>query len=181
MLTHNTLECVKARLNPKSHWLLNGSFLLTESFCKKYLFSVTSLWCTLVNLFVVLRPTHILMHPRVHRAHRLKSAVLVYYIFFCLQFIPIEMERPISFTFFRYMHMTMLIVFVISHFGQSTCKKSEKTFWKFDADCMSMAMGLYERTIKHTLILWIVGCWLWKHQIKQSVLQTKSCCFCVVV
>jgi len=29
-----------------------------------------------VNPFVVVHPTHILMHPRVHRAHRLKSAVL---------------------------------------------------------------------------------------------------------
>jgi len=35
--------------------------LLTESFCKKYLFSVTSLWCSLVNPFVVVRPTHILV------------------------------------------------------------------------------------------------------------------------
>jgi len=49
MLTHHTLECTKARLYPESHWLVNGPFLLTESLCKKYLFSVTSLWCTLVN------------------------------------------------------------------------------------------------------------------------------------
>jgi len=33
MLTHHILECAKARLNPESHWLVNGSFLLTESFC----------------------------------------------------------------------------------------------------------------------------------------------------
>jgi len=76
MLTHHTLECAKARLNPESHWLVNGSFLL--SFCKKYLLSVTSLWCTLVNPFVVVHPTHILMHSRVHRAHRSKSADLGY-------------------------------------------------------------------------------------------------------
>jgi len=37
------LECAKSRLNPDGHWLVNGSFLLTESFCKKYLFNVTSL------------------------------------------------------------------------------------------------------------------------------------------
>jgi len=43
MLTHHTLESAKSRLNPESHWLVNGSFLLTESFCKNYLFSVTSL------------------------------------------------------------------------------------------------------------------------------------------
>jgi len=30
--------------------------------------------------FLVLHPTHILVHPRVHRAHRLKSAVLDYYL-----------------------------------------------------------------------------------------------------
>jgi len=29
-----------------------------------------------VNPFVVVHPTHILVHPRVHRAHRLKSAGL---------------------------------------------------------------------------------------------------------
>jgi len=40
------------------------------------MFSVTSLGCTLVNPFVVLYPMHILVHPRVHRAHRLKSAGL---------------------------------------------------------------------------------------------------------
>jgi len=65
-----------SRLNPESHWLVNGSFLLTGSFCKNYLFSVTSLWCTCVNPFVTVHPTHILVHPRVHRAHRLKSADL---------------------------------------------------------------------------------------------------------
>jgi len=27
--------------------MINGSFLITESFCKMYLFSVTSLWWTL--------------------------------------------------------------------------------------------------------------------------------------
>jgi len=32
---------------------------------------------SLVNPFVVVHPTHILMHPTVHRAHRLKSAQLV--------------------------------------------------------------------------------------------------------
>jgi len=73
---HHTLECAKSRLNPESHWLVNGSFLLTESFCKNYLFSVTSLWWTFVNPFLVVHPTHILVHPRVHRAHRLKSAGL---------------------------------------------------------------------------------------------------------
>jgi len=40
----HTLECAKSRLNPESHWLVNGPFLLTERFCKKCLFSVTSLW-----------------------------------------------------------------------------------------------------------------------------------------
>jgi len=43
MLTHHNLECAKSRLNPESHCLINGSFLLNESFCKKYLFSVASL------------------------------------------------------------------------------------------------------------------------------------------
>ena len=28
------LECAKSRLNPESHWLVNGSFLLTENFVK---------------------------------------------------------------------------------------------------------------------------------------------------
>ena len=72
MLTLYTLECANSTLNRESHWLVNGSFLLTESFCKKYLFIVTSLWYTLVNPFIVVHPTHIL----VHRAHRLKSAGL---------------------------------------------------------------------------------------------------------
>jgi len=76
MLTHHTLECPKSSLNAESRWLDNGSFLLTESFCKKYLFRVTSLRCILVNPFVVVHPTHILVYPRVHRAHRLKSAGL---------------------------------------------------------------------------------------------------------
>jgi len=40
---HHTLESAKSRLNPESHWLVYGSFLLTESFCKNYLSSVTSL------------------------------------------------------------------------------------------------------------------------------------------
>ena len=71
------LESAKSRLNPESHWLVNGSFLLTESFCKNYLFSATSLWCTLVNPFLVVHPTHILVQPRVHRAHRLNSAALM--------------------------------------------------------------------------------------------------------
>jgi len=69
------LESAKSRLNPESHWLVNGSFLLTESFCKNYLFSATSLWCTLVNPFVVVHPTHILVHPRVP-VYWLKSADL---------------------------------------------------------------------------------------------------------
>jgi len=30
----------------------------------------------LLNPFVVVHPTHILVHPRVHRAHRLKSSAL---------------------------------------------------------------------------------------------------------
>jgi len=72
---HHTLESAKSQLNPESHWLVNGSFLLTESFCKNYLFSVTSLWCTFVNPFLVenpflvVHPTHILVHLRMHRAH----------------------------------------------------------------------------------------------------------------
>ena len=74
MLTLYTLECANSRLNPESHSLVDGSFLLTDSFCKKY--SVTSLWCTLVNPFVEVYPTRILVHPRVQRAHRLKSADL---------------------------------------------------------------------------------------------------------
>jgi len=37
------LECAKSRLNSESHWLVNGSILRTKSFCKKELFSVTSL------------------------------------------------------------------------------------------------------------------------------------------
>jgi len=73
MLMHHTSESAKSRLNPESHWLVNGSFLLTERFCKNYMFSVTSLWCTFVNLFVVMHPTHILVHPS---GHRLKSAGL---------------------------------------------------------------------------------------------------------
>jgi len=84
MRMHQNLDCAKSSLNPESHWLVNGSFLLTESFCKIYLFSVTSLCCTFVNPFIVVHPTHILMHPRVHRAHRLQSAALQYY--FCKSF-----------------------------------------------------------------------------------------------
>jgi len=34
MIMHHTSECAKSRLNPESHWLVNGSFLLTESFVK---------------------------------------------------------------------------------------------------------------------------------------------------
>jgi len=49
---HHTSDCAKYRLNPESHWLVNGSFLLTERFCKKYLFSVTSLWCTFRDPFL---------------------------------------------------------------------------------------------------------------------------------
>jgi len=40
------------------------------------LFSVTSLWRTLLNAFAAMHPTHILEHPRVNRAHRLKTAAL---------------------------------------------------------------------------------------------------------
>jgi len=61
MLVHHTLDCAKSRLNPEGHWLVNGSFLLTESFCKNHLFSVTSLWCTFVNPCLVVHPTHILV------------------------------------------------------------------------------------------------------------------------
>jgi len=78
MLMHHALESAKSRLNPESHWLVNGSFLLTESFSKNYLFSVTSLWCTFVNPFLAVHPVHILVHPSVHRAHQLKSAGLDY-------------------------------------------------------------------------------------------------------
>jgi len=39
---------------------------------------VTSLWCTFVNIFLVVHPTHILVHPRMHRAHRLNSAARQY-------------------------------------------------------------------------------------------------------
>jgi len=80
MLMHHTLESAKSRLNLQSHWLVNGSFVLTESFCENYLFSMTSLWCTSVNPFLVVHPTHILVHPRVNRAHRLKSAAVGYIV-----------------------------------------------------------------------------------------------------
>jgi len=50
--------------------LVDGLFLLTESFCKNYL------GCTFVNPFLVVHSTHILVHPTVHRAHWLKSAGL---------------------------------------------------------------------------------------------------------
>jgi len=53
MLMHHTLDCAKSRLHRESHWLVNRSFLLTESFCKNYLFSVTSSWCIRVNPFIV--------------------------------------------------------------------------------------------------------------------------------
>jgi len=43
MPMHHTLECAKSWLNPESHWLVNGAFWPAESFCKIYLFSVTSL------------------------------------------------------------------------------------------------------------------------------------------
>jgi len=72
MLMHHTLECARSRLNPESHWLVNGS--LTESFCKNYLFSVTSLCCTFVNPFLVVHPMQ--QHILVHRVHRLNSAAL---------------------------------------------------------------------------------------------------------
>jgi len=62
MIMHHTLDCAKSLLNPESHWLVNGSFLLTESFDKNYLLTVTSLWCTFANPFIVV--------------HRLKSAAL---------------------------------------------------------------------------------------------------------
>jgi len=70
MFAHHISQCATSRLNPESYWFVNGSFLVTERFCKTYLFSVTSLCCTLVNPFVV-------MHPRVYQAHRLKSAGLM--------------------------------------------------------------------------------------------------------
>jgi len=76
MSTHHTLECAKSRLNPESHWLVKWFIFANRKFCEKYLFSVTSLWCTLANPFVVVHPTHNLVHPREHRAHRLKSAGL---------------------------------------------------------------------------------------------------------
>jgi len=34
MLMHHTLQSAKSRLNLESHWLVNGSFLLTGSFVK---------------------------------------------------------------------------------------------------------------------------------------------------
>jgi len=34
MLMRHTLESANSWLNPESHWLVNGSFLLTESFVK---------------------------------------------------------------------------------------------------------------------------------------------------
>jgi len=34
MLAHHTLECAKSSLNPESHCLVKGSFLLTERFVK---------------------------------------------------------------------------------------------------------------------------------------------------
>jgi len=43
MLTLYTLECANSGLNLESHSLGDGSFLLAESFCKSYLFSMTSL------------------------------------------------------------------------------------------------------------------------------------------
>ena len=42
---HHALESAKSRLNAESHWLVNGSFLLRESFYKNYLFGVTSEVC----------------------------------------------------------------------------------------------------------------------------------------
>jgi len=42
MLMHHGLDCAKYRLNSESNWLVNGSSLLTESFCKNYLLGVTS-------------------------------------------------------------------------------------------------------------------------------------------
>jgi len=38
MFTHHTLECAKPRLNPESHWLVNGPLSLTESFWKSICF-----------------------------------------------------------------------------------------------------------------------------------------------
>jgi len=43
MLMRHISESAKSRFYPESPWLVNGSFLLTESFCKNDLFSVTSL------------------------------------------------------------------------------------------------------------------------------------------
>jgi len=59
MLTHHALESAKSRLNPESHWLVNGSFLLTESLYTNYLSSVRRLWCTFVNpfCFLAVHPT----------------------------------------------------------------------------------------------------------------------------
>jgi len=34
MFMHHTSECAKSRLNPESHWWINGSFLLTVTFVK---------------------------------------------------------------------------------------------------------------------------------------------------
>ena len=66
------------KVSVKSWKSLVGQWFIfaNRKFCKNYLFSVTSLWCTFVNPFLVVHPTHILVHPRVHRAHRLKSAAL---------------------------------------------------------------------------------------------------------
>jgi len=63
------LECANSRLNPESHSLVDRSFLLTESFCKKYLFSVK----------FVMHPCEPFRSGAPHAyfgAHRLKSAAL---------------------------------------------------------------------------------------------------------
>ena len=67
MLMHHTLECTKCRLNPESYWLVNGLFLLTESFVEIICLvwqvcDVPTLPRSFVNPFLV-------VHPRVHRAH----------------------------------------------------------------------------------------------------------------
>jgi len=36
MFMHRTSDCAKPWLNPERHRLVNGSFMLTESFCKNY-------------------------------------------------------------------------------------------------------------------------------------------------
>jgi len=44
MLRHHTLESAKFRLNPESHWLVNGAFLLTETICLVWQVRDAPLW-----------------------------------------------------------------------------------------------------------------------------------------